>query len=186
MLVLVFSLQQGGILGTESLENPLESASRFPQRPPSDAGSAFGEGFEIGTARTGTEIFTGRPHVLPLRTVPVGRHQYASALYPSRGPALVFDRAIHRVRIQAKWHASNAPRPSSLGVLLVTVTTYALVEGNFGTAYRHRAQVMPLFFVFAAKGLADWWAIRQQRISRQRRGMERARVAAFPGQHRRR
>ena len=38
MLVLVFSLQQGGILGTESLENPLESASRFRSGLQADAG----------------------------------------------------------------------------------------------------------------------------------------------------
>ncbi len=32
--------------------------------------------------------------------------------------------------------------------------TYALVEGNLGTAYRHRAQVMVLFLLFAAVGAA--------------------------------
>jgi len=36
--------------------------------------------------------------------------------------------------------------------LLVTVS-YALVEGNLGTAYRHRAQVLVLFLVFAGVGL---------------------------------
>jgi len=32
--------------------------------------------------------------------------------------------------------------------------SYALVEGNLGTAYRHRAQVVILFLIFAAVGLA--------------------------------
>jgi hypothetical protein len=55
-------------------------------------------------------------------------------------------------------------------VLLVVVSSYALVEGNFGTAYRHRAQIMPLFFVFAGVGLSwlkarvitqtQWWRTR--------------------------
>lgn len=36
--------------------------------------------------------------------------------------------------------------------LLVTVS-YALVEGNLGTAYRHRAQVLVLFLVFAGVGI---------------------------------
>ncbi|MCK5651316.1 MAG: hypothetical protein KAJ42_08065, partial [Gemmatimonadetes bacterium] len=40
-----------------------------------------------------------------------------------------------------------------LAVLIVVTTSYALVEGNFGTAYRHRAQIMPLFFVFSSAGL---------------------------------
>ena len=57
-----------------------------------------------------------------------------------------------------------------LSVLLVVVSSYALVEGNFGTAYRHRAQIMPLFFVFSGVGLSwikvrvisqtNWWRTR--------------------------
>ncbi len=82
--------------------------------------------------------------------------------------------------------AGAAARGFAVGVLLVTVTPCALVEGNFGTAYRHRAQVMPLFFIFAGKGLADWWAVRQQRFASRRQSARRARVAAFPGQHHRR
>ena len=41
-----------------------------------------------------------------------------------------------------------------LAVLVIVVSSYALVEGNFGTAYRHRAQIMPLFFVFTGAGLS--------------------------------
>jgi 4-amino-4-deoxy-L-arabinose transferase-like glycosyltransferase len=44
----------------------------------------------------------------------------------------------------------------SLQILLLTVlltVSYALGEGNVGTLYRHRAQVMPFFLVFAAVGL---------------------------------
>ena len=186
MLVLVFSLQQGGILGTESLENPLESASRFRSGLQADAGSAFGEGFEIDTPGQA------------LRYLPVGLTFFLFAPFPwavtstlqlfTLPEVLLWYSIVPFIVFGFKRSGTRQTRPAllALGVLLVTVTTYALVEGNFGTAYRHGAQVMPLFFVFAAKGLADWWAIRQQRISRQRRGMERARVAAFPGQHRRR
>lgn len=41
-----------------------------------------------------------------------------------------------------------------LSVLLVVTASYALVEGNFGTAYRHRAQIMPLFFLFSGVGVS--------------------------------
>lgn len=37
---------------------------------------------------------------------------------------------------------------------LCLTVSYALVEGNLGTAYRHRAQVLVLFLIFAGAGLA--------------------------------
>ncbi len=37
--------------------------------------------------------------------------------------------------------------------LVAIITTYALVEGNVGTAYRHKAQTLPLFFIIIAVGL---------------------------------
>lgn len=42
----------------------------------------------------------------------------------------------------------------ALVFLVVTTGVYALVEGNAGTAYRHRAQVLVFFLVMAAVGLA--------------------------------
>jgi hypothetical protein len=54
-------------------------------------------------------------------------------------------------------------------VLLVITTSYALVEGNFGTAYRHRAQIMPLFFLFAGVGLVaikPWFQKRRRMRAR--------------------
>jgi hypothetical protein len=38
--------------------------------------------------------------------------------------------------------------------LALTTSVYALVEGNAGTAYRHRAQVLLFFLVLASVGLA--------------------------------
>ena len=49
-----------------------------------------------------------------------------------------------------------------------------LVEGNVGTAYRHRAQILPIAFLFCAVGLQDWLAVRSQRRSA---SMERRRQA---------
>ncbi|MEE9606241.1 MAG: glycosyltransferase family 39 protein [Myxococcota bacterium] len=48
---------------------------------------------------------------------------------------------------------SHAALPLATFALLGTVS-YALVESNLGTAYRHRAQVLVLFLIFAAVGLA--------------------------------
>ena len=81
---------------------------------------------------------------------------------------------ITRFRISVKNRATMAFVPVS--VLLVVVSSYALVEGNFGTAYRHRAQIMPLFFVFSGVGLTwikarvisqtMWWRSRTRVLSR--------------------
>lgn len=44
--------------------------------------------------------------------------------------------------------------PVLLPAVLVTIC-YALVEGNVGTAYRHKSQILGLFFVLAARDLAQ-------------------------------
>src|SRR5204863_6683099 len=63
-----------------------------------------------------------------------------------------------------------------LVAVLGTVTfSYALVEGNVGTAYRHRAQVLPLFFVLAAVGLRDVWGSWMERRIAGRAQASRAR-----------
>ena len=132
MLVLVFSLQQGGILGTESLENPLESASRFRSGLQADAGSAFGEGFEIDTPGQA------------LKYLPVGLTFFLFAPFPwavtstlqlfTLPEVLLWYSIVPFIVFGFKRSGTRQTRPAllALGVLLVTVTTYALVEGNFG------------------------------------------------------
>lgn len=59
---------------------------------------------------------------------------------------------------------------------LFTTLSYALVEGNLGTAYRHRAQVVVLFLIFASVALARR---REARCAaRDRRGVMVAEAAA--------
>jgi hypothetical protein len=82
--------------------------------------------------------------------------------------------SIVGLRISIRNRLTTALVPVS--VLLVVVASYALVEGNFGTAYRHRAQIMPLFFVFSGVGLSwlrvrvigrtTWWRTRSRVPSR--------------------
>ncbi len=49
---------------------------------------------------------------------------------------------------------------------VLTTLSYALVEGNLGTAYRHRAQVLVLLLVFAAVGLEHRRAAARARAAR--------------------
>jgi len=66
-----------------------------------------------------------------------------------------------------------------LSVLVLVTISYALVEGNFGTAYRHRAQVMPLFFMFTGVGM-QWFVARVLRTTpwARRAQVQRARERA--------
>ena len=79
--------------------------------------------------------------------------------------------AIKGLRISLRGRLTNVL--IVVAVLVIVVTSYALVEGNFGTAYRHRAQIMPLFFVFSGVGVSwlkdrvitrsMWWRTRTVR-----------------------
>ena len=67
--------------------------------------------------------------------------------------------------VRGIWHdvRTNVSKIAApLLVLLVSVAAYGLVSGNEGTAYRHRAQLMPIVFVFAA---ADIVRRRRQKAS---------------------
>lgn len=78
----------------------------------------------------------------------------------------------------------------SVGVLLVAMTVtfgYAIGQGNVGTLYRHKAQVIGFYYAFAAIGMEQ----RQRRhgggyanLAVQPRPMRGDRVAAFSGQTR--
>ncbi|NNM33922.1 MAG: phospholipid carrier-dependent glycosyltransferase, partial [Gemmatimonadetes bacterium] len=61
-------------------------------------------------------------------------------------------------------------------VIVAIIVPYALVQGNVGTAYRHRAQILPLVFVFVAIGLRD--ALAAAMASRRERGRMRLRAGA--------
>jgi hypothetical protein len=60
-----------------------------------------------------------------------------------------------------------------LTTLVLVTFAYALVEANVGTAYRHRAQVLPVVFLFCALGMRDVQALyrarRKERAERRRR-----------------
>jgi len=48
--------------------------------------------------------------------------------------------------------------------IAVTLAAYSLYEGNFGTGYRHKAILMPFFFVYAGGGITHFiQAIKQKR-----------------------
>jgi hypothetical protein len=64
-----------------------------------------------------------------------------------------------------------------LGPGVVLTVAYALVESNLGTAYRHRAQVLVIYLIFAAIGLAH----RRGRAPEVSRAAEPAPAPGFEG-----
>lgn len=78
--------------------------------------------------------------------------------------------AIHLLRTRF-----GTTQPLILFVAL-TGSVYALVEGNAGTAYRHRAQLILFMLVFASVGIDVW----QSRARRAREGRPAPRSAGAP------
>ena len=62
-------------------------------------------------------------------------------------PFVLYGLYIYRSR----WKAFFA----ILFFILIALTAYSLIEGNFGTAFRHRAVLMPFFFMFAGAGISE-------------------------------
>lgn len=84
-------------------------------------------------------------------------------------PEMVVWYALLGFVVFGAWHLVrrhfNRSEPVLILALLTTVI-YALVEGNAGTAYRHRAQIVVVFLIFAAVGLDEFRRRRRARTSR--------------------
>ncbi len=169
-LALTYLADQVGLFSTIRPEGLLETAQVLRSGLQQGAVSAFGVGVE-------TRTIGGA-----LRYIPIGGSYLLFAPFPwdiqttlqatAMGETLLwyplFLLSILGFRIATRDRVHLAFFPAS--VLLVVVSSYALVEGNFGTAYRHRAQIMPLFFIFSGVGLTwikvrvisqtQWWRTR--------------------------
>jgi hypothetical protein len=100
-----------------------------------------------------------------------------SALQAITLPETLFWYAILPMGVWGAWLAiRHDPRMYTVPLtsLVLVIFAYALVEGNVGTAYRHRAQVLPVVFVFCALGMRDIQALR---YARRQRALERKRKA---------
>ncbi|HSR42549.1 MAG TPA: glycosyltransferase family 39 protein, partial [Longimicrobiales bacterium] len=179
VLVLVFGMEQLGLFQRVVVENPLEAMGELRRGLTRDfgggeAGSAFAPGVEVDSVGdvlrflpVGLAFFLFAPFpwavsgVLQTITLPEVLIWYALTPFTVLGFVRATDRGRRTILVAA-------------AVLLLVVASYALVEGNFGTAYRHRAQVMPLFFLFTAVGIVEMW---ERWRARRRAAAERRRQA---------
>ena len=162
VFVAVLADQLGLFQGSETVDTTLQSIGRMRTGLQANAGSSYGGGADTGTIGEA------------LRFLPLGIAFLLFAPFPWRiestlqmaampetllwYPLFVF--SLAGVRRVAAGRTREWLVPAC--ILLVVVSSYALVEGNFGTAYRHRAQIMPIFFIFASVGVdaAVTWVTR--------------------------
>lgn len=170
VLVLFLSLvaKQLDLFPTEVLEDPFQSATRMRESLQYGATSAFGVGRETTTLGSS------------LRYLPIGFSYLLLAPFPwavestlqaAAAPETLIWYPVLLVAVIGMKDAllrGGGMSALPIAVLIVTATSYALVEGNFGTAYRHRAQVMPLFFIFAGVGfqVIRPWLDQKRRLAR--------------------
>ncbi len=152
-LGVAFALDQFEIFRTVDWDSPLETADQMRRGFHLEAGSAYAVDYDTSTLAGA------------LRFLPLGMSFLLFGPFPwaleSTLQMLTFPEVAlwYLVFPLTVWGLSWGVRKGAaqnlilLGVLAVLVSSYALVEGNFGTAYRHRAQIMPLFFIFTAAGL---------------------------------
>ena len=169
-LTLTYLADQVGLFQAVNPEEVLQTAQSLRTGLQQGAGSSFGVGVETTTIGDAIQY------------VPIGASYLLFAPFPwsiettLQAAAMpetllwypIFLLSILGLRITMRNRVTVALVP--LSVLLVVVSSYALVEGNFGTAYRHRAQIMPLFFVFSGVSLSwikvrvigqtQWWRTR--------------------------
>ena len=169
-LALTYFADQVGLFSVIRPEGLLETAQGLRVGLQQGATSAFGVGAEtrtiggaLGYIPIGGSYLLFAPFPWAIETTLQEVARWETLLwYP------LFLSSILGFRISLRDRVSTSFFP--VAVLLVVVSSYALVEGNFGTAYRHRAQIMPLFFVFSGVGLfwikvtiisqTQWWRTR--------------------------
>jgi hypothetical protein len=176
LILMAFAAQRFGY-GVSLAEEPTLGLAQSLRRGfLFDANSAYGQGADISTP-AGALAF-----------LPIGLAYFLFAPFPwditSVLQAVTLPETLmwYALVPVGVWGAILALRhdPRSftvpMAVLLTVTFAYALVEGNVGTAYRHRAQILPIVFLFCAIGLRDMhaqWLARVQ-AARQRRAEARA------------
>ncbi len=148
-------LQSAGLAENLVLEPSLTRVQAFRTDFTVGAGSAYGLDHDVSTIQgalrflpTGLGYFLFAPFPWHTRsflqsvTLPETLMWYALFPFIVRGAYLGIRHDLRRLAVV-------------LSVLVVVTVAYALVEGNVGTAYRHRAQLLPLFFILASVGLRD-------------------------------
>lgn len=178
LVTLTFAAQTFGLGETLAGEPTLDQLQAVREGFLFDANSAYGQSADISTP-------TGA-----LRFLPIGLAYFLLAPFPwaisSTLQAVTLPETLvwYTLLPVGLWGAWLAFRHDArmftvpLAALVLVTFAYALVEANAGTAYRHRAQILPIIFVFCAVGLTDLLALRRLRKEREAERRRRAKQLA--------
>ncbi len=180
MGVLLLTAHEAGLGTTLTQEPSLQRMQYLRQDLALGAGSAYGQGANVSTVGgaisflpIGLTYFLLAPFPwsitsgLQAVTLPETVLWYLLIPFGLRGLYLALRHDLRAYTIP-------------LSILVVVTFAYAMVEGNVGTAYRHRAQILPLAFILCALGLRDAYAVWTQRraVRHERRRRSRQSLAA--------
>jgi hypothetical protein len=150
-LEIAFVLQSVGAFERLVVEGPLQQMSMLPGELQENAGSSYGAGIDTST-------LSGAIRFLPIGIAFLLFAPFPWAIESPRQMAAMPETLLwyplflaSLIGVRVSVHEGRAWIP--IAVLVCLACIYSLVEGNFGTAYRHRAQFMPIFFVFSGAGI---------------------------------
>ncbi len=179
-----YAAQVAGLGGSLAQEPTLERAQLLRESFQLGAGSAYGQGADVSTP------------VGALLYAPVGLAYFLLAPFPWEVTSALQITALPEVLIWwaffpfVVWGVLRALRRYAgtftvpLLVLGLITFSYALVESNVGTAFRHRSQLLPVAFVFGAmalRALLDGWQDRRRRRAERRRRVTRSFAESLGG-----
>lgn len=180
-VAIVFGVETLGILERVPAETPFEAVAGLRESMTIGAGSTFGAQLDPSTP-------TGA-----LLALPVGLVYLLFAPFPWTVSSLLQMLTLPEVLlwylllpftvfgVKALLSRGSSDVLIPVGVLMVVLSSYALVEGNMGTAYRHRAQIMPLLFLFTAAGIVAFLKWNKERREKRHRRRRAARASMRRG-----
>lgn len=168
----VLAYQQLG-LGSDWIESATFDAIGAQRELLATGGSAFRPGTEISTPLQG---LTYLPIGLAFFLLAPFPWQIGSTLSALTLPEMLVWYVLLGFVVYGAWHLVRLRFNRVEPILIFSVLTasiYALVEGNAGTAYRHRAQLVVFFLIFAAVGIEIFRRRRETRRRRRTAGLRR-------------
>jgi 4-amino-4-deoxy-L-arabinose transferase-like glycosyltransferase len=181
IVLLGLALTYIGVIRSASVQFGRYGSMEQVQRTRSDlAGSAAsGFGKDVDVSTTGGALSTIPLGVLYLLFAPFP-WQVSSLRQSITVPEMVVWWASFPLLILGLWYAIRYRLRMISPILIFTVMltlAYSVVQGNVGTAYRQRAQVLVFYFIFVAVGLVlvlEKRAERKQRILQERLALAQA------------
>jgi len=156
----------------ESLQN-----SRIDQAR--NAESGFGQDFDVSTPSGALQVLPLGLTYLMLAPFPWEVRNFRQLMTL---PEVLLWWALVPFLVSGVWYTLNNKLRSSIAIILLTLLltiSYAIFQGNVGTAYRMRAQMLIFYFIFIAVGLTTWQEKRENNQLARKIGKQRMMQQAF-------